>query len=226
MASELYRVPRVGRIVATFALAALCAVPSLHAQAFPQECSPGLTLNNGDKCQGPASIYKFGLLKFGFERADGEIFYFGSLTEFDAASISAGQTLASYLSGVSLPGGTYIAVRPVISISQTIAGGSYAVANVTCQQATTVQNRVDSSVAACTGPSDSQCVDGGAYWRVRDTSLGNMVISPTTQLTIKFDFDVSHGINYINNGGVCSAAIGDATDGPVGHLSPTLTRGQ
>ncbi len=213
------------RIGALAAASAFMLIQSIEAIAFPQDCTAGLVLANGDKCQAPASMYKFTIQKFGFERDDGQIFYFGSPLEFDAASVSAGQTVANYLSGAALPFGTYVAVRPIISISQTIAGGPYNVGGgMTCQQAQTTQNRVDNGGHVCANDADYQCTDGG-YWRVRDTSLGNMVISPTSTLTIKFDFDVSKGINYINNAGVCGAAIGDGVDGPVGHLQPTLTRG-
>ena len=219
----------LGRLTAAATAGAVVLMQSVAALAFPQDCTPALQLANGAVCQGPASMYKFGIVKFGFERDDGQIFYFGSPIEFDAASVTAGQTVANYLAGVSLPNGTYVAVRPVITQSQTIAGGPYALldgggAPLTCQQAATTQNRVDNGGHVCANDADYQCTEG-TNWRVRDTSLGNMVISPTTQLTIKFDFDVSHGINYKNVGGACSAAIGDVTDGPVGHLEPTLTRG-
>ena len=190
MGSNVKQLSSSRRIAAFATAGALVLMQSMDAMAFPQDCTAGLTLNNGDKCQAPASTYKFTIQKFGFERDDGTIFYFGSPIEFDAASVNSGQTVANYLSGVSLPYGTYVAVRPIISISQTIAGGPFAVANVTCQQAATTQNRVDSGGHVCANAADYQCTDAG-YWRVRDTSLGNMVISPTSTLTIKFDFDVS-----------------------------------
>jgi hypothetical protein len=209
------------------ALAAAYLLPAWPAMAFPPDCVPNGPMAIGDVCQAPATKYLFNIVRFGFEKADGTILYFGNSLAFDAASVTAGQTVAGYLSGIQLPPGTYVAVRPIISISQTVAADPLAINGgaTICSEPLpgTTQNRVDNGAHVCAGANDFQCTENGTF-RVRDTSLGSFTVDANTNLSIRIDFDVSHGMNYKYFGvGNCRAAIGDLVDGPIGHLIPTLT---
>jgi hypothetical protein len=67
-------------------------------------------------CLGPADqLYEISVRKVGFQREDGQIFWYGTPTTFNIASASAGAEVASFISGVALPPGRYTVFRAVFT---------------------------------------------------------------------------------------------------------------
>lgn len=79
--------------------------------------------SNGGQCVIPANDnYSFTIKRFGFENTAGEITWTGTATGFDASRTEVGAAMGAFISNVSLPAGTYVAVRPEISNAFTVSG--------------------------------------------------------------------------------------------------------
>ena len=169
--------------------------------------------------------YLFSLRRFGFENSDGDIHWVGSETEFDAASANIGSTMGGFVSGVPLPDGTYVAVRPELKLTFTINGSGLSTTdNVACTTGgdrtgdlgdVYVTEKMDFPTCAAE-PNAFECDTGDGYMRIRDDQLGNFTISSTSTPTIDFKFDVGTGVLFTANGGAC-------TFKSMGFLDATLT---
>ena len=177
-------------------------------------------------CTIPANgKYLFSLRRFGFENSDGDIHWVGSETEFNAASANIGSTMGGFVSGVPLPDGTYVAVRPELKLTFTVNGSGLSTTDdVACTTGgdrtgdlgdVYVTERMDFPTCAAE-PNAFECDTGDGYMRIRDDQLGNFTISSTSTPTIDFKFDVGTGVLFTANGGAC-------TFKSMGFLDATLT---
>jgi len=174
-------------------------------------------------CAIPANNkYLFSLRRFGFENSDGGIFWVGSVTQFDAAKSDIGATMGNFVSGVSLPVGTYVAVRPELDLNFTVNGSGLSTTDdVACttggDRAEIFGDDGEEDIPTCAAePNADECDTGDGYVRIRDTQMGNFTITSTSSPTIDFKFDVGTALFFTANGGAC-------TFEDLGVLDVTLT---
>ena len=189
-------------------------------------CNTVASTTNG-VCVAPANTtYSFSIRRFGFERSDGTIVWVGSSQTFDAASVSIAADMGNFISGQSLPLGTYVALRPEVSDSYTVNGGGQATHQTTdsgTPNCSTGGNQAalssdGGSFPSCaTSPNANNCDTGDGFIRIRDTSLGSFSVTPDTALSIRFAFDVGSGVTFTTGGGNC-------TYNTMGPLLVTITQ--
>ena len=146
---------------------------------------------------GPASMYKVTLTKFElFNGASWVTILDGSSTTIDIASASAGQAAGSFISGVTIPDGTYTRSRVTPSATFTIKGndgaGNFTTATIGpgggCTPTTTAALE-----AACT-----VSVPGGV---TADTTTFSTSISMTNGVAshkVRVSFDVSTAVQTVS----------------------------
>ena len=174
------------------------------------------TINSsGGQCVIPANDnYSFTIKRFGFENTAGEITWTGTETGFNASVTEVGAAMGAFISNVSLPAGTYVAVRPEILNAFTVSGsGKQTTDSVACSsggnQSEDLFTLMVSEGAAITDCNINPASDGdlckvdASTIRIRDTSLGSFTVDATTSRTINFNFDVGSAIIMNAAGGSC-----------------------
>ncbi len=183
----------------------------------------------GQVCFAPANNkYQFTLNRFGLESDDGTILFSGSLTTFNAASVTAGADLGNFISSASVPlGTTIVAVRPEVSKTFTVNGSGQSehtttgATPVNCssggdQTGTLTVDENNTTIPSCsTSPSAAQCETSDGFIRIRETSLGTFTVG-TAPITIQFDFDVGSGLVFTYGNDACTFA-------KMGPLGVTMT---
>lgn len=171
-------------------------------------------------CEAPATEYVQTIVSFALRRTDGTLVTLGSTAaNFDAASSSAGATVGTYLSSVTIPPGTYDAVVPTISATQTVTGsaelsdgsgdcrttGAGAAAGAGAASSYTVTMTL--AMFGGSLPSGLTFVDGGANLRIVDTTSTGLPLTVTGSETITFTlaFGTSRGTGFTYNAGTCTA---------------------
>ncbi len=168
---------------------------------------------NGGQCVIPANEnYSFTIKRFGFENTAGEITWTGTATGFDASGTEVGAAMGAFISNVSLPAGTYVAVRPEISNAFTVSGsGKQTTDSVACSVGDQLEDLFALMVSEGTAITDCNinpasdgdlCKVDASTIRIRDTSLGSFTVDATTSRTINFNFDVGSAI-IMNAAGGC-----------------------
>ncbi len=229
--------PKAKKILQWILLCVLLFLGFCFSRANAQGCSPAppgggslppccatSDMSAGGECMAPATQYQFTIFSFGFEKSDGTVVEFGQPQGFDAASVSSGNDIGNYISGVALTPGTYVAVRPTISsditaaVQATTRDGRVCSGSIT---APSVQPGGQVWPACAAGQPDGTtdtCLSGGQL-RIRDDQIGSLSIGGSSSVTINFKFDV-------NNGAVCRFAPGNgaATGISRGMLSVRMTK--
>ena len=182
-------------------------------------CCATTDMSGGGRCAAPARQYQLTLHSIGFERSDGSVLRFGSPRLFDAAGVSAGNVVGTFLSRISLPPGSYKAVLPVLnqqvslSVNSLTAEGRRCTGNLT----TPIKSADGSPYPACGAgqpdASSSICHSGGLL-KLRDSSLGIMTVSTEQSLALDLRIDV-------NNAVICEFAPG--TDANLGLSHGSLS---
>ena len=176
-------------------------------------CCNTVTSSSGYVCAIPANNkYIFTLRRFGFEQDDGTVTWVGTETSFNAALSSVGATMGNFVSGQSLPVGTYVAVRPEVKLEMTVNGSGVSTSDsVACTSAgdktedlATVMDNLSDSIPSCDTSPNVDCNTGDGYMRIRDTQLGNFSITKTSSRTLIFKFDVGSGVLFTAAGGSCT----------------------
>lgn len=180
-------------------------------------------------CLAPANTkYEFTLKRFGLEKDDGTIEWRGSLTTFNAASVTVGQDMGNFISSANLAlGTTIVAVRPEVSTTFTVNGGGQSnhttTDSVNCSsggdqtQTLTVDENNTTLPSCSTSPNAAQCETSDGFIRMRETSLGTFTVG-TAPITIQFDFDVGSGLVFLTDGaGACNF-------NSMGPLNVTMTK--
>ena len=180
-------------------------------------CCSAVASTDGVNCFAPANTkYEFSIKRFGFEKSDGTIEWIGASQTFNAASTSIAADMGNFVTGETLPNGTYIAVRPEVAQSFTVNGGGQSGHQTTdsgsanCssggdQTQTLSTDDQNNPLPTCSvSPNADNCLTGDGFLRVRDTSLGTFTISSDSALTIRFAFDVGSGLMFFANGGACT----------------------
>ncbi len=182
----------------------------------------------GQVCFAPANNkYQFTLNRFGLELDDGTILFSGSLTTFNAASVTVGEDMGNFISSASIAlGPTIVAVRPEVSQTFTVNGSGQSehttTDSVNCssggdQTQTLTKDETDAAIPSCsTSPSAAQCLTSDGFIRMRDTGLGTFTVGKAP-ITIQFDFDVGSGLVFTTGGGAC-------TFRSMGPLGVTMTK--
>ncbi len=182
----------------------------------------------GNICLAPSNTkYEFTLNRFGLELDDGTIEYSGSLTTFNAASVTVGQDMGNFISSASIAlGATIVAVRPEVSQTFTVNGSGQSehttTDSVNCssggdQTQTLTKDETDAAIPSCsTSPSAALCLTSDGFIRMRDTGLGTFTVGKAP-ITIQFDFDVGSGLVFTTGGGAC-------TFRSMGPLGVTMTK--
>ena len=169
--------------------------------------------NSGQTCAVPANDeYTFTLNRFGFERSDGTITWVGSQTSFNAASVSVGAAMGAFVSGSTLPVGTYVAVRPELVLTFTVgASGTDTSDGIECTSGgaqtanlSTTMSNLGQGLPACSASPNATCETSDGYIRMRDTSLGNFTITSSSSPTLTFKFDVGSGAMFTLSSGACT----------------------
>ena len=165
-------------------------------------CCDTISSADNRNCVVPANgKYQFTIKRFGFENAAGEITWAGAQTSFDAASTEVGAAMGAFISNVSLPDGTYVAVRPEISKDFTVSGsGKQTTDNVDCSSGgdqpgdlISLMQFEGAPIADCNiNPAldGDLCKVDASTIRIRDTSLGSFTVDSSFGRTISFNFDV------------------------------------
>ena len=162
-------------------------------------------LHNGN-CVIPANNkYQFTLVRFGFENQAGQITWAGTQTTFNAASAAVGAAMGSFISNVTLPAGTYVAVRPEVSKDFVVNGSGRSTNDGAACTTGGDQNGdlialIGVGLPACNvNPAldAGECNTGNNTILMRDTSLGNFTVDASTSRTITFSFDVGSGVSMI-----------------------------
>ena len=210
-----------------------------EAAGFPA-CTAGYSADSGGNghyyCDGPADItYNVTFQQVGFKRSDGTFVWISGTKTFNVASAGAGgQVVGSYLSGITLPNGTYTEVHAILALNQTVKGNAVAVAGtaVTCRSGTLTKARGYVSSETCSSlgiatpyannvtPSVG-CVDGTYDYAAGALSPNIVVTGPSSQATIAINFDVSRGVLY----DLGTAHASCTADSP-GKFTPTITTSQ
>lgn len=176
-------------------------------------CCNTVTSSSDYTCAIPANNkYLFTLKRFGFEDSSGEVTWVGTETQFNAADSAVGATMGNFVSGQSLPVGTYVAVRPEVKLEMTVNGSGVSTADsVACtsggdktEDLATIMDNLGSSLPSCSTSPNEDCNTGDGYMRIRDTQLGDFSITKTTARTIVFKFDVGSGVLFTAAGGNCA----------------------
>lgn len=205
------------------------AVGQCNSNLFGANTSPCCSAQNmsaGGVCYVPADqTFQFTIVSFGFERADGSVVNLGSNTVFNAASADAGNVMGSFVSGASLPAGTYVAVRPSIHLATTMNNSAVTTTDGrTCSAGISTgmfqsggapvcgAGEPNANVTGCLNASDNNIME------VRDASLGNIVYDGTSPLTVDFTFNTGNGV-------ACTFApgVGSETSKAVGPLSVSMS---
>lgn len=200
-----------------------CGIPGFAA------CCNTVSSNAVGICLAPSNTkYEFTLNRFGLELDDGTIEYSGSLTTFNAASVTVGQDMGNFISSASIAlGATIVAVRPEVSQTFTVNGSGQSEHTTTApavncssggdQTQTLTKDETDTDIPSCsTSPSAAQCLTSDGFIRMRETSLGTFTVG-TAPITIQFDFDVGSGLVFTTGGGAC-------TFRSMGPLGVTMTK--
>jgi len=211
---------RVG-FIALLSMAVLGASPWVFAETcgitgFAPCCNTVAASDPpGNICLAPANTkYEFTLNRFGLEKDDGTIDFKGSLTTFNAASVTVGQDMGNFISSANLTfGTTIVAVRPEVSKTFTVNGGGQSqhttTDSVNCssggdQTGTLSVDQNNTAIPSCsTSPNADQCETSDGFIRMRDTSLGTFTVG-TAPITVQFDFDVGSGLVFTYGGGNCT----------------------
>ena len=177
-------------------------------------CCDNVSTADNVTCAVPAGIkYEFTVNRFGFEKDNGDIVWIGSEGVFDAASADIGTVISNYAIGVTLPVGTYVAVRPEIKKEFTVNGGVISTTdNKTCSTGgaktgdySTMSNTEGETIPLCSNESNADWCDiGNGYIRARNDTLGNIVITDGSAPSINFQFDLGSGMLFTTNAGNCS----------------------
>ena len=176
-------------------------------------CCNTITSTSGSVCTIPANNkYIFTLRRFGFENSAGEVTWVGTETSFNAALSSVGASMGNFISGQSLPEGTYVAVRPEVKLEMTVNGSGVSTSDsVACtsggdqtENLATVMNNLSDPIPNCSSSPNEDCNTGDGYMRIRDTQLGNFTVTAATARTINFEFDVGSGVLFTASGGNCA----------------------
>ena len=206
-----------------WAFAETCGISGFAA------CCNTVSSNTNGVCVAPANTkYSFTLNRFGLELDDGTIEYSGSLTTFNAASVTVGEDMGNFISSASIAlGTTIVAVRPEVSQTFTVNGSGQSEHTtlapiVNCssggdQAQTLTKDETDTAIPSCsTSPSAAQCLTSDGFIRMRETSLGTFTVGKAP-ITIQFDFDVGSGLVFTTGGGAC-------TFRSMGPLGVTMTK--
>jgi hypothetical protein len=204
----------------TLGVAFLVATSASNAETCGEDggnpCCDTISTNDSRNCVVPANVkYLFTIKRFGFENAAGAITWTGTQTSFDAASTGVGAAMGAFISNVSLPAGTYVAVRPEISKDFTVSGsGKQTTDGVACSSGgdqagdlVSLMLFLGDPIANC---NDNPALDGdlcnagGGTIRIRDTSLGSFTVDASFSRTINFKFDVGSAMTMTANGGACT----------------------
>ena len=171
-------------------------------------CDTIAALTHNNSCVIPASNkYEFTLVRFGFENQAGQITWAGTQTTFNAASASVGAAMGTFISNVTLPAGTYVAVRPEVSKDFVVTGsGKSTTDGAPCSTGGDKSGDLiallspGGGLATCNANpalDGGQCNTGNNTILIRDTNLGNFTVDASTSRTIEFSFDVGSGVYMI-----------------------------
>lgn len=205
-------------LVSAPALAGGC--PPAPAGGDLPPCCAMTDMSGGGRCTAPARQYQITLHSIGFERSDGSALRFGSPRLFDAASVSAGTVVGTFLSRISLPPGNYQAVLPVVSQQVSLSVNSLTADGRRCTGSltTSITSSDGTPYPACgAGQPDAGggfCRSGGLL-KLRDGSLGAMTIGAEQSLALDLRFDV-------NNAVICDFAAGSGVNRGLSHGSMNL----
>lgn len=178
-------------------------------QSFGIPCCAQTNMAGGGICSAPAQTYKFTIDSFGFEDNNGTVVSLGSPTVFDAASADASNVMGKFISGVALPAGTYVAVRPSIQLSQTVSTNVTTLDGRTCSGSVTSNINAGGAPNCAAGQPNSSvrsCISG-TEMAIRDTSLGNMVVTNTSNLQVAFTFNTQSGALCTFTPGVAPTSV-------------------
>jgi len=211
-----------------WAFAETCGIPGFAGCCNTVDASvaPG----PGNICFAPANNkYEFTLNRFGLEKDDGTIEWRGSLTTFNAASVTVGQDMGNFISSANIAlGTTIVAVRPEVSKTFTVNGSGQSehtttgATPVNCssggdQTGTLAVDENNNAIPSCSAsPNAAQCETSDGFIRMRETSLGTFTVG-TAPITIQFNFDVGSGLAFTYGGGAC-------TFSSMGPLGVTMTK--
>ena len=159
--------------------------------------------NQTKVCVAPASTYNFTMESFGFEKDDGTITQFGSTQTFNGASKNVNESFGSFVSGVTLENGTYVAIVPRVNRTFTVGRDTSVttLGGTVCADITNTANNMkdvmdqpgggSASLATCTANFvGDMCLEAdGTTMRMRDNQLGTFTISDTSSVSINFNFD-------------------------------------
>lgn len=166
--------------------------------------------DNERTCVGPATTYLFTIDSFGFEDSSGTVTWMGSPTEFDAASVSAGSDMGTFVSGGVLADGTYVAVRPKVNRTFQVTANILTQDGRLCSGSASGGMRGHSGAMPVCGAGEPnatrpQCVDGDNV-TMRATELGSLVHSSADPISIGFVF-------YTDNAATCTFPAGGVGNG-------------
>jgi hypothetical protein len=203
----------------TLGVAFLVATSASNAETCGEDggnpCCNTISTADSRNCVVPANgKYLFTIKRFGFENAAGAITWTGTQTSFDAATTGVGAAMGAFISNVSLPAGTYVAVRPEISKDFTVSGsGKQTTDGVDCSsggdQAGDLVSLMQAEGAPIADCNVNPALDGdlckvdASTIRIRDTSLGSFTVDASFSRTINFNFDVGSAI-IMNAAGTCT----------------------
>lgn len=213
-------------------LAATLSLLVLSAPVFAGGCPPApagvdlppccatTEMSGGGRCTAPARQYQITLHSIGFERSDGSTLRFGSPRLFDAASVSSGTVVGTFLSRISLSPGNYQAVLPIVSqqvslsVNSLTADGRRCSGNLTTN--ITSPNGTPYPVCGAGQPdASSGLCRSGSLLKLRDGSLGSMTIGAEQSVALDLRFDV-------NNAVICEFAAGSDANRSLSHGSMSL----
>ena len=166
-------------------------------------CCATSNMVGGGVCYVPADTqFQFNIVGFGFETSGGTAVSLGTETVFNAASADSGNVIGSFLAGVALPAGTYVAVLPSIRKSTTVNNSAVTTLDgrtCTAGSATASFFGTNSFPTCATGEPNSitqSCADASdnTLIKMRDNSLGTITYNGVSAINIGFTFNTGNGV--------------------------------